>query len=110
MKKIRVVQVGMGRMGNEWLKEVMASQEVEFAGFVEIDDQIIEKRAKEHGLDRKKIFKSLPEALRKVEADGLINVTPLKVHEEICFTASKRQVEKKSHLQTGIRRSAATSN
>lgn len=87
MKKIRVIQVGMGRMGNEWLKEVLASQEVEFAGFVEINDQIIEKRVKEHGLDRKIIFKSLPEALRRLEIDGLINVTPLKAHEEICLTS-----------------------
>lgn len=87
MKKIRVVQVGMGRMGNGWLKTVMASQEVEFAGFVEIDDQIIEKRVKEYGLDKEMIFKSLPEALGKLEVDGLINVTPVKVHEEICLTS-----------------------
>ena len=87
MKKIRVIQVGLGRMGYYWLKTVMASQEVEFAGFVEINDQIIEKRVKEYGLDRNIIFKSLPEALKKVKADGIIDVTPPQVHEEIALTS-----------------------
>lgn len=83
MKKTKVIQVGIGGMGDTWLKTVLASQEVEFAGFVEINDQIAAKQVQEYGLDEKKIFKSLPEALRNIEADGVIDITPPQFHEEI---------------------------
>ena len=86
-KIIRVIQVGLGRMGYYWLKTVMASQEVKFVGFVEINDLIIEKRVKEYRLDRKIIFKSLPEALKRVKPDGVIDITPPSVHKKIALTS-----------------------
>jgi predicted dehydrogenase len=82
----------MGRMGNAWLRAVMASKEVEFVGFVEKDSQTIEKRAKEYKLNRKIIFKSLPEALKVTNPDGIINVTPPDVHEKIAFLSFNARI------------------
>ena len=87
MQKTQVIQVGIGGMGKTWLKTVLASQEVEFAGFVETNDVIAEKLAQEYGFDKNKIFKSLQEALKHVEADGVIDVTPPRFHEEISLTS-----------------------
>lgn len=84
---MKVIQVGMGGMGNAWLNTVLQSSEVEFAGFVEINDAIADEQAIKFKLDRQRIFKSLAEALQAVQAEGVINVTPPQFHKAVSFTA-----------------------
>lgn len=84
---MKVIQVGIGGMGNAWLNAVTKSDVVEYAGFVEISDEIARQQVERWGLDRAAIFKSLDEALASVEADGVINVTPPQFHKEISITA-----------------------
>ena len=84
---MKVVQVGIGGMGQVWLQTVQASPQVEFAGFVEVSEAAIEAQIMRFGLDRALIFRSLDEALAAVEADGVINVTPPQFHREISITA-----------------------
>lgn len=84
---MKIVQVGIGGMGNTWLGAIQRSPVVQIAGVVEIDDAIAKTQAEAYNLDRAFIFKSLPEALEAVKADGLINVTPPEIHREICVGA-----------------------
>ncbi len=84
---MKVIQVGIGGMGNTWLNAVQRSPRVEFAGFVEVNDEIARAQAAAYHLDPSLIFQSLPEALETVEADAVINVTPPDVHREICVSA-----------------------
>ncbi len=84
---MKVIQVGIGGMGNAWLHAVRKSDAVDFAGFVEISEDIVGRQAKAYGLDRARIFPSLPQALKKVDADAVINVTPPQFHREICVAA-----------------------
>lgn len=86
---MKVIQVGIGGMGNTWLSAIQKSPLVQFAGFVEIDDEIARAQTEQYGLDQSLIFSSLPQALEAVEADAVINVTPPGVHREICVTALK---------------------
>lgn len=69
---MRVIQVGIGGMGNAWLGAVQRSPEVEFATLVEIDADIADQQAEAYGLDRSLIFRALPEALAQVNADAVI--------------------------------------
>src|SRR4026209_987872 len=73
---MKVIQVGIGGMGNAWLNAVLNSSEVTFAGFVEVNDAIIEAQAVRYNMDRSRIFKSLGDAIKKIHADAVINVTP----------------------------------
>ena len=84
---MRVIQVGIGGMGNTWLGAVQRSPQVEFAGVVEIDDEIARAQAAAYHLDPALVFQAMPEALETVEADAVINVTPPEVHREICIGA-----------------------
>ncbi len=84
---MKVIQVGIGGMGNAWLSAVQRSPQVEFAGFVEIDADIARAQAKIYGLDKSRIFDSLPGALQQVEADAVINVTPPQFHREVTVMA-----------------------
>ncbi|MEL6150738.1 MAG: Gfo/Idh/MocA family oxidoreductase [Chloroflexota bacterium] len=89
---IKVIQVGIGGMGNAWLGAVQASDHVEFAGFVEINDDIAAEQVNTYGLDGSTIYKTLAEALSAIEADGIINVTPPQFHREVSITAMEAGV------------------
>lgn len=84
---MKVIQVGMGGMGNAWLHAVQNSRQVDFAGFVEINDEIAREQSAAYSLDPKTIYRALPEALRQLDADAVINVTPPQFHKEISITA-----------------------
>ena len=84
---MKVIQVGIGGMGNAWLRAVQASSTVSYAGFVEVNPDIAADQAAKYGLDRDLIFPSLPEALAAVQADGMINVTPPQFHREVSIQA-----------------------
>lgn len=83
---MRVVQVGIGGMGNAWLDAVKASDEVEFAGFVEVSPEITAQQVAWHNLNAAHIFTSLAAAIESVQPDAVINITPPQFHKEIsCF-------------------------
>jgi predicted dehydrogenase len=84
---MKVIQVGIGGMGNTWLNTVLNSSEVEYAAWVEVNEAIARQQAEKYGLDRALIFRSLPEALAAVSAGGVIDVTPPAFHPEISMTA-----------------------
>ncbi len=77
---MKVIQLGIGGMGNTWLNAVRNSQEVDYAGFVEINADTARQQAAAYGLDAAAIFKSLPEALEQLHADAVIDVTPPQFH------------------------------
>ncbi|MYD10178.1 MAG: Gfo/Idh/MocA family oxidoreductase [Chloroflexi bacterium] len=85
--KMRVIQVGIGGMGNAWLSAVQRSPRVDFAGFVEISPDIARAQAQAFQLDEALIFDSLPRALEQVDADAVINVTPPQFHREVTVMA-----------------------
>ncbi len=77
---MKVIQLGIGGMGNTWLKAVRRSDKIDYAGFVEINDDIASEQAAAYSLDPATIFKSLPQALEKLDADAVIDVTPPQFH------------------------------
>ena len=77
---MKVIQLGIGGMGNTWLNAVQRSDEVAYAGFVEINDDIARQQVAAYSLDPATIFKTLPEALEKLDADAVIDVTPPQFH------------------------------
>jgi predicted dehydrogenase len=84
---MKVIQVGLGGMGNAWLHAVQQSPHVDYAGFVEINADIAAKQVEKYGLDGTVIFTSLEAALRAVQADGVINVTPPQFHRDVSLIA-----------------------
>jgi predicted dehydrogenase len=84
---MKVIQVGIGGMGNTWLTTVLPSAEVEYAALVEVNETIARQQAEKYGLDPGLIFRSLPEALAAVSAEGVIDVTPPAFHRQISTLA-----------------------
>jgi len=87
MSKLKLIQVGIGGMGDTWVRTVLASSEMEYAAWVDIDRHTLEQQSQKYGFDINHCYTSLEQALERERADGLINVTPPAAHEAICMTA-----------------------
>lgn len=74
-------------MGAVWLQTVLTSQEIEFAGFVEINPEVAAAQVEKFGLDQALIFGSLEEALSQVKADAVIDITPPQFHKQVSLVA-----------------------
>ena len=85
---MRVIQVGMGLIGEYWIKTVLNSEDVEFAALVEVKEDVAADKIKRFDLDPAMVFRSLPDALDATSGvDGVIDVTPPHVHKTIALTA-----------------------
>jgi len=84
---MKVIQVGIGNRGEAWLRTVLESAQVDYAGFVEIDVEVAGRQVEKYGLEPGLIFSSLAEALAAVPAEGLIDVTPPQYHREVSLMA-----------------------
>ena len=104
---MKVIQVGIGGMGAAWLSAVTNSSDVEYAGFVEVNDTIASQQVEKWGLDGSVIFKTLEDALANVEADGVINVTPPQFHKPVSITALEAGVPVLSEKPLADTRAAA---
>ncbi len=84
---LRIVQAGMGAMGAGWSDCVAASPDFQAVAYVDPNRKQMLAVAGRHGMPRNRCFSSLQEALQKVEADAVLDVTPQEVRKEICTTA-----------------------
>ncbi|NDJ62384.1 MAG: Gfo/Idh/MocA family oxidoreductase [Chloroflexi bacterium] len=84
---LKVIQLGIGGMGNVWLQTVRNSSEVEHAAFVETNPETAQQQAGTYGLDPALIYRTLPEALAAVQADAVLDITPPQFHEQMSITA-----------------------
>lgn len=84
---MRVIQVGMGGMGNAWIRAAQQLGTVEYAAFVEINDAIIAKQTAAYGFSPDMVYKTLEEALHAVEADGVLDITPPQFRRANAMTA-----------------------
>lgn len=74
---MKIIQLGMGGMAEAWIKAVLASPVVSYAAFVEINDDIAAAQRQKHKrIQKVPVFKTLPEALHAVQADGVVSVIP----------------------------------
>jgi len=86
----RIIQVGVGGMGRVWTDRVAESDQWEAAAYVDTNKQNLVAAAERHGMPKRRCFLSLEEALRHIEADALLDVTPQQFRKGICCAAFER--------------------
>ena len=86
---IRVVVVGMGPRGRDWLREIQSSSGYEVAACVEIN-QAIRNQVSSLGVSSDKCFTELSEALNYNNCDAVIVATSPGNHVEPCELALSR--------------------
>ena len=86
MAKLRVVVAGCGGMSRLWLDYAQSREGIEIAALVDLREEAARRRAAECGLDVP-IFTDLAEALAKVEADLVFDVTVPSSRKTVVTTA-----------------------
>jgi predicted dehydrogenase len=90
MSSRRIIQVGVGGMGRGWVDRVMESDRWVPAAYVDTNPENLRVAAERGGLAETLCFDNVHDALAKVEADALLDVTPQQFRREVCSAAFKR--------------------
>ena len=83
----RIVQIGVGGMGEVWTGLVAESPHWEAAAYVDIDKARLLAAAARHGMPKRRCFRDVQTALQSVEADALLDVTPQQFRKQVCLAA-----------------------
>jgi predicted dehydrogenase len=86
MGKHRIVVAGCGGMSRLWLDYAQSREGIEIAALVDLHEETARSRAAERGLEVP-VFTDLAEALSKVEADLVFDVTIPASHRAVVTTA-----------------------
>lgn len=83
----RIIQVGVGAMGRHWLEAILRSQQWELVALVDTNRETLRQVMEQYSLAGKSCFSDLEEALSKVEAEAVLDVTPPSSRKEVCLRA-----------------------
>lgn len=84
---LKGILVGLGGRGLHWLNNGQRHPDVEWVAYVEPFEGSRARAIERHSIAPEMIFNSLEEALGKVKADFVMDVTPPATHEAIASTA-----------------------
>ena len=83
MEKLRLIQCGVGGMGKAWRDNATAgSDDFEVVAIVDINEAILAEAGTHLQVPAERRFGDLSEALKKVQADAVLTVTPPAIHVE----------------------------
>jgi len=82
-----IIQVGVGGMGAVWADCVVQSKDWEPTAYVDINKKNLVAAAARHRMPKARCFTNLEKALRTVEADALLDVTPQEARKKVCCAA-----------------------
>lgn len=77
---LRVIVVGLGGRGRDWVRTVHAHPEATLVAAVDVDARVLDDAARALALPREGCFAKLEDALRGTRADAAIVVTSLEHH------------------------------
>lgn len=84
---VRVLQIGAGSWGASWAHVVRAAPEVELVGLVDLDPEALERVGAAARLPRERRFRTLSEAIARIEADAVLVAVPPAAHAEVAREA-----------------------
>src|SRR5439155_22733104 len=81
MEKLRLIQCGVAGMGKAWrANATTSSPDFDGVAVIDINPDVLDEAGEELKIPPQHRFDNLGKALRKVEADAVLTVTPPAVH------------------------------
>jgi predicted dehydrogenase len=84
---MRCIITGLGGRGLHWNRQLCQRKDCQLTGFVEPAEENRTRAVQQHDIPESLILSSLAEALERVEADFVLDVTPPAVHREVAERA-----------------------
>ncbi len=81
VNKLRLIQAGVGGMGRAWWNgAILGRADIEVAAIVDIADAPLTEAGDALGVPPERRFKDLAQAIKSVQADAVLTVTPPAIH------------------------------
>jgi len=90
MQRLRVLVLGAGFFGKNWLRELRACAECEVAGLVAKHPELLAAVGEEFGVPAERRFRTVEEGLDRSGAQAVIVALPEMVHREVILSALAR--------------------
>lgn len=90
LNKLKVIQVGAGRFGQSWLKNILNYPHADLVAVVDMLPENLNQVMISTGLNKHQLFTRIDDAFENVAADLVLIVTPPKTHKEIAVEALNR--------------------
>ena len=84
---VRVVLVGVGPMGLNWIKALLASKDAEVVGLVDLDEKLAGRVAADHAITGAVIGTDVADVCRSAGGQAVINVTVPAAHHSVTSRA-----------------------
>lgn len=84
---LKGILTGLGNQGLHWLNQVNQHEGSELVAYVEPFEANQQRAIEKYGIAKEQIFSSLEDAVKNVQADFVLDVTPPSVHHKIAETA-----------------------
>jgi predicted dehydrogenase len=79
---VRFIHVGVGGYGGSWCNTLAKERRAKVVAMVDVSKKALQEQCAKHGYDEGICYSSLDKALKSVEADALVCVTPPAMHRE----------------------------
>ena len=86
---MKFIHVGVGGFGQCWVRVLKENKDAEVVALVDVKEEALKAACEVGGYSTDICFKSLEEALKKVEADAVVSSTPPAFHKHDVVTAMK---------------------
>jgi predicted dehydrogenase len=104
MSKIKLIHVGLGRWGSDWIQQVYpGSSDVEPVAYVDKDPEALRRAQSKLAVSPGKFFSALSDALAATDAEAVVVALPLALHATVAreaLLAGKHVVVEKPFTQT----------
>ncbi|MBD1383422.1 Gfo/Idh/MocA family protein [Metabacillus arenae] len=87
MNKLKVIQIGVGGFGQSWLTILKDFNEIELVAVADVDEKNIQHAQLLLNDDSVQMFQDHQEALKQVEADIAVIITPPQTHKHLALDA-----------------------
>lgn len=87
MAKLRLIQVGVSGWGWSWAGIAKRSEDWDVVAYVDIDKQNLKEASAYYGVPESKCFTGLEEAIKEVDADGILAAVPPGSHSAVTIKA-----------------------
>jgi predicted dehydrogenase len=77
---VKIIQIGVGGFGNNWLNAIAGNDAAEMVALVDLSEEALAAAREKYGWSRDSCYTDLSEALAKTEADLAVVVTPPAFH------------------------------
>ena len=87
---IRIIVVGVGQRGQDWLREIQKAPGYELAACVDSNRAVLEELCSKRGVEPTQCFNELEEALDQIKSDAVVVATSPESHVAACELALAR--------------------